>query len=681
MSAQRCTVSACLIARDEEAFIQSCLASLHGAVDEIVVVDTGSADRTPEIARALGAQVIVKTWPGDFSLARNWSLEAASGDWALVIDADEELLPESAELVKSYARSGAADAYLINIHHFPDDEEAHLVSQRVGLFRRDPRFRYEGRIHEQVGDALRRNGGKVSASLISVVHRGYEPWVIAAKRKHLRNLTLLQYEMELAPLEARWYYYVGQEYQALSRFAEAAEHFERCLELVQDKSQSSLVVPTVLRLLLCYARMGDWDRFYETSDRYRSAFPACTDIRFIDARASAALGNLRRGLAMLMEAISAGDPPPGMFHAVLPGTGSYRAWFTMGQILEHMGQKREAVGAYIQALQAKPTYRAAAGALTRLLLTADPPEAVVAFVLECIASRHPATLVAVSDALLEQGAHASALDVLDQIGEEWAAERALRRAIVQSSLGDMEAARVSLTLAAHDEQVKDNAALDGVLAALELGDRDLAGRFVRRLHPGRFSSAIKVLAGIGVGDGRVASDGVAWAGGGAEVLTPQELLAAAWQLVQRALAMGQYKAVDRLVDFIVKQGTPKAQAQVALGKLLFAVGKKPLAWEMLLRGAQDGAELDAESAALLAQAALERDDWDGAEELLRYAAELDRRDHRVAAAMAALLVERGRLEEAVQFLDERIAANPWAQRLKDQRDALARRLAAGRTGA
>ena len=84
-------ISAALIARNEAGVIGACLDSLSGHVDEIVVVDTGSTDATPDIVAGRGGRVLHFPWADDFSLARNRALEAASGDWILYIDADERL--------------------------------------------------------------------------------------------------------------------------------------------------------------------------------------------------------------------------------------------------------------------------------------------------------------------------------------------------------------------------------------------------------------------------------------------------------------------------------------------------------------------------------------------------------------------------------------------------------------
>ena len=84
-------LSVCMIVRDEEVNLRRAIESVRDFASEVIVVDTGSRDRTVEIARSLGAKVSTHVWQEDFSLARNVAIEAASGDWILSLDADEWL--------------------------------------------------------------------------------------------------------------------------------------------------------------------------------------------------------------------------------------------------------------------------------------------------------------------------------------------------------------------------------------------------------------------------------------------------------------------------------------------------------------------------------------------------------------------------------------------------------------
>jgi glycosyltransferase involved in cell wall biosynthesis len=140
------TVSACLIVKNEEENLGRCLSSLLGAVDEIVVVDTGSTDRTVEIAKKYGARVGHFAWVNDFAAARNAALDLATGDWVLSIDADEWLANDEARaFVQSEVQKAGNVAFVPNIR-------LHSGNEYWGTTRLFPRVgsRWEYRVHEQV---------------------------------------------------------------------------------------------------------------------------------------------------------------------------------------------------------------------------------------------------------------------------------------------------------------------------------------------------------------------------------------------------------------------------------------------------------------------------------------------------------------------------------------------------
>lgn len=144
-----------MIVRDEEANLAGAIKSVQPFVREVVVVDTGSQDRSVEIAQSLGARVIFFPWQNDFSLARNTGLEAATQDWILSLDADQRLdsasLPALAEAI-----SGPHLAYNVTIRLFAEEHATDSLGaySAIRLFRRDARIRYSGRVHEDVAPSL-----------------------------------------------------------------------------------------------------------------------------------------------------------------------------------------------------------------------------------------------------------------------------------------------------------------------------------------------------------------------------------------------------------------------------------------------------------------------------------------------------------------------------------------------
>lgn len=185
------SLSACLIVRDEERFLDRCLASLRGHVDEICVLDTGSSDRSVEIARSHGAIVGFRAWDDDFSAARNASLDLASGEWILQIDADEELA-SPAPGAWSVLRDPAAHCALVELDLRGDGGRSERTWQ-PRLFRRDPRLRYRRPLHETVLDGLAEAGLAPPRPVpLLLIHHGYLGEVVASRGKIERNLRILR---------------------------------------------------------------------------------------------------------------------------------------------------------------------------------------------------------------------------------------------------------------------------------------------------------------------------------------------------------------------------------------------------------------------------------------------------------------------------------------------------------
>src|SRR5579863_6741461 len=144
-------ISVCMIVKNEERFLAQALRSIAGVADEIIVTDTGSSDRTVEIARSFGADVIEREWRNDFAWARNQSLERASKRWILSLDADEELTEESKDVLRALKSVPAyREALFVRFLNQSDDYKGTgaMSHALVRIFPNDPAIRYRGLIHE-----------------------------------------------------------------------------------------------------------------------------------------------------------------------------------------------------------------------------------------------------------------------------------------------------------------------------------------------------------------------------------------------------------------------------------------------------------------------------------------------------------------------------------------------------
>ncbi|TVM00006.1 MAG: hypothetical protein CV087_15915 [Candidatus Brocadia sp. WS118] len=185
------TLSACMIVKNEERFLSQCLTSIKGAVDEIVIVDTGSSDKTVEIARSFDANVYYHPWNNSFSEARNHSLNYATGDWILQIDADETLEQGDIPLLHKLLNNDSYNVIFVAIYNELPGGRAKHYFQRI--FRRG-KAHFEGIVHNQLIFE-----GKALQSEIRFYHYGYNLSANEMQKKYKRTGDLLRQQLAKSP--------------------------------------------------------------------------------------------------------------------------------------------------------------------------------------------------------------------------------------------------------------------------------------------------------------------------------------------------------------------------------------------------------------------------------------------------------------------------------------------------
>lgn len=242
---ERQTVSVCMIVKDAQATLYRCLDSIKPIADEIIVYDTGSTDRTMEIAREYTDQVHRIPWEDDFAAARNHSIEQATKNWILWLDADEYLL--GGERLGKYLRDNIYEGYVIRQHHHAIDAQF-KPDVPVRLFRNHRGVRFFGCVHEHPETEL--NKGVTPAVILSdvhIVHDGYVTETIRRKR-FLRNLPLLLKDRKRHPTRRLGLVFLARDYVHLARYElertygqmtdKARKYLERALEIHREHFRS-----------------------------------------------------------------------------------------------------------------------------------------------------------------------------------------------------------------------------------------------------------------------------------------------------------------------------------------------------------------------------------------------------------------------------------------------------------
>ena len=334
-------LSLCLIARDEEALLPDCLASVQGIVDEIVVADTGSTDRTVAIAEAAGAKVVHHTWADDFAAARNAALAGASGDWILVLDADERLV-DGSKLLKAVANA-RFDLGMLRLHNAASLEasEQEILSgtSRRGeaiwlprLFRRTPDLRWEGVVHEIPRTWLEK-GRQVSQVEVDIVHLGNVPALRDEKNKRERNLRLLQRRCELEPgCSTAWAYLAAERIHA-GNTKGAREAIEAGWTALKAQLAGPGLKPTFINLVSVRAHLQLRDGEAEGAlDTLRQACAWGADhpnLPYLRGHALEQLGRLEEAMEAYEQARNHSEPKS---EEIIPGANSWGALIRQAEL-------------------------------------------------------------------------------------------------------------------------------------------------------------------------------------------------------------------------------------------------------------------------------------------------------------------------------------------------------------
>lgn len=268
------TIAAVLIAKDEARCIMRCLDSVRPFVDRLVVLDTGSADGTPDLAAAAGAEVHHLPWPNDFAAARNHALDLADADWNLSIDADEWITAGGPLLRKWCQAPGQShNPKLGSVCVHSEEASAPGAGRRNWMPRLLPRgVRYAGRVHEQPVSRLPHQRIEL--------HLGHDGYVGAqVARKQDRNRPLLLAELQDRPGDPYLLFQLGKDAEQQGDLTEASRHYTAAYPLVP--ADVSYRHALVLRHINALRKSGQAEAAFDLANREMANWPDSPDFFFI----------------------------------------------------------------------------------------------------------------------------------------------------------------------------------------------------------------------------------------------------------------------------------------------------------------------------------------------------------------------------------------------------------------
>ncbi|MBD2097067.1 tetratricopeptide repeat protein [Trichocoleus sp. FACHB-591] len=342
-------LSLCMIVKNEEATLPHCLKSVQGVVDEMIVLDTGSSDRTPEIAKSFGAKVHSFEWSNDFSAARNESLKYVQGDWILVLDADERLAPGIVPALRQTI--GSEQPYLL----------ISLVRQEIGaeqspyslvsrLFRNHPDISFVRPYHAMVDESV-----SLIQSVephwqvgylpeVAILHEGYQAGAIASRDKFTKARTAMEGFLKHHPSDLYVCSKLGALYVQMNEVPQGIELLKR--GLTSKAADASVLYELHYHLGIAYSRLQQWAK---AEQHYQVALQQSIMPK-LKLGAYNNLGNLLKAKGDLVGA-------KGVYEATLKIDSTFApGYYNLGMTLKALGDLPHAIAAYREALFLQPNY-------------------------------------------------------------------------------------------------------------------------------------------------------------------------------------------------------------------------------------------------------------------------------------------------------------------------------------
>ncbi len=291
-------LSVCLITKNEERFLARCLESVLPVANEIIVVDTGSTDKTIEIAKKYNAKVFFYKWCDDFASARNYAISEANFELILSIDADEELQnPISIAKIVQNPEPHVGGWFVTNIS-FASKRGAKgfdlFSTKLIRLFRNHPKIRFVNPIHEQIHESILELGYKLGDTDAILLHYGYALSQDEMQKKTERNLKMLLRILENDPTNDYMLFQTARTYIATNQLVEAEKYIQRCLQNTKEGSVTHILALNYGALIAF--NFGNYQLAIERANQSLQHLPQQSFANFILGETYSALNNYEKAL-------------------------------------------------------------------------------------------------------------------------------------------------------------------------------------------------------------------------------------------------------------------------------------------------------------------------------------------------------------------------------------------------
>ncbi|MFL0251677.1 glycosyltransferase [Clostridium neuense] len=347
-------ISLCMIVKNEEKYIKMCLENAMKLADEAVIVDTGSTDKTKEIIKDFdkNIKIIDYKWDDDFSKARNVSIENATGDWILMMDADEKLLCNP-DKVRKILEKPEFEGYKVPLYNITNANMIIFSSVYTKLFKNNKEYRYSGRIHEQLNiPNLGDTKAEMPKEISKIIHYGYLDSVVKERDKAGRNLRILKKQLKEMPNDPFVHYNIGVSYQVQGKNEEALKHFFKCNELWRKKDLYGVTlyeIDMTKRIAESLVKLGKYDECIDMLKNILNddVYKGFVDLEYIEGMCYYFKKDYKKAVSCFEKCTEMGDT--NKFISVL-GMGSYKAKEMMARCYVELKDELKAINAFMESI-------------------------------------------------------------------------------------------------------------------------------------------------------------------------------------------------------------------------------------------------------------------------------------------------------------------------------------------
>ncbi len=365
-------ISVAMIVKNEEHMLEECIQSFREAVDEIVIVDTGSDDRTVEIAKEFQVSLYHHEWKNDFSEARNYSISKVTGEWVLIIDADERLAHEDIPAIRSMKWQKDHDVICCAVYStLPGQAGGANFGKHYSprMFRKSPDIYYDGIVHNvlQIPAAM-------AVSEMKIYHLGYDLDREKMKNKFERSINLLLNQVKEQPDNPFVQMNTAQMFLSRNFVDKAEPYAQECVRLMEENpgNNEHLLLMGLFQLAVIYLNKDDYERCEEyclkaikKKENYIDPILILGLCYYLVGELDNSKEQLEKYLEYRKEHLDKGE-----FNLLILSKlgGDYEAHFLIGEIHKKRGEHDEAKESYFNSLKSNQLYWKAHNSLGNIYL-------------------------------------------------------------------------------------------------------------------------------------------------------------------------------------------------------------------------------------------------------------------------------------------------------------------------